>query len=220
MENQLKVRASDESILEEEEIISLLLKRQILRQMSLFLTLAKRRCWAVMTTGTLGGSHSPGKFCDCCRAQKDAAVSLPPPASWLPFMQVPCWPPSCWWSVPSQFAVRLDQHAQGFAQDTDVTRLHLRTLLVQGLKGDKLCLIYFHQLFLENWISYWISHGFAFIYNYQHTAAISHHPQQMHSEAHRHLSLEVDSPIQKKYRKLRGKQKKKHKPQSKSLVHL
>lgn len=44
MENQLKVRASDESILEEEEIISLLLKRQILRQMSLFLTLAKRWC--------------------------------------------------------------------------------------------------------------------------------------------------------------------------------
>lgn len=216
MENQLKVRASNESILEEEEIIYLLLKRQILRQMSLFLTLAKRWCWAVMTTGTLGGSHSSGKFCDCCRAQKDAVVSLPPPASRLPFMQVPCWPPSCWWPVPSQFAVRLDQHVQGFAQDTDVTRLHLRTLLVQGLKGDKLCLIYFHQLFLENWIS----HEFAFIYNYQHTAAISHHPQQMHSKAHRHLSLEMDSHIQKKYRKLRGNQKKKHKPQSKSLVHL
>ena len=109
MENQIKIRVSKESILEEEEIISLVLKRQVLRQMLSFLTLAKSWCWAARRAVTLGGSHSPGKFCDCSRAQKDAAVSLPPPASWLPFTQVPCWPPSCWWPAPSRFAVRLDQ---------------------------------------------------------------------------------------------------------------
>lgn len=44
MENQLKVRASDQSILEEEEIILLVLKRQVSRQMSSFLPLAKSWC--------------------------------------------------------------------------------------------------------------------------------------------------------------------------------
>ena len=90
MENQLKVRASDESILEEEEIIVRVLKRQVLRQKSSLLPLAQSWCRAVVRTVALGGSHSPDKLCDCCQAQEDAVVSLPPPASRLPFTQVPC----------------------------------------------------------------------------------------------------------------------------------
>lgn len=108
-ENQLNIRAPNESILEEEAITLVVLKRQVLRQMSSFLPLAKKCCWAVMRAVTLGGSCCPGKRCNCCLAQKDAAVPLPTPAAQLPFLQVPCWSPSCWWPVPRHFTVTLDQ---------------------------------------------------------------------------------------------------------------
>lgn len=195
MENQLKVSASDQPILEEEEIILLLLQRWVLRQMSSFLPLAKSWCWAVMTAVTLGGSHTPGKFCDCCRAQKDAAVSLSPPSILTTFHAGAV--------LTSELLVA---RAQLLCCETGPDIGRLRDLLkaqtlpaftwepswCRGWRVTCFALFTSIECFWRIGLATGFSDGFAFIYNYWHTAAIAHHPQQMHSEAHRRLSLEMD----------------------------
>lgn len=94
------------------------------------------------------------------------------------------------------------------------------TSLVQGLKGDVLCLIHSHWVFWENWISYWIFSWICFYLQLLTHSSYRLSSSAMRSKAHRCLSMEKDSPIEEKYRNLTGNHRKKHKPQSRSPVHL
>lgn len=207
MEKQLKVRASDQPILEEEEIILPVLKTQVLRQMLSFLPLVlhsneSSRPWWVplpwqelwLLSGTAG----------CCGVSASPSIlaTFHAGAVLTSELLVACARLLCCETGPAIGMLRDLLKAQTLPAFT------WEPSWCRGWRATSIVLFTCIICFWRTGLGTGFSHTFAFIYKYWHTAAIAHHPQQMHSKAHRRLSLEMDFPRQEKYRNLRGNHRK------------